>query len=156
MAELLGKVVKATVLANPVGPASPPPKKVPEGLSLERGRYLAEYVSLCWGCHTERDQKTGGLAGPRFGGSHLLEDDVDPSRIWAPPNITSDKETGKLGMMTEDQFVARLRQGRVIPNSPMPWQAFGRMSEDDLRSIYRYLTSLPPVHNDVGPPMVVK
>ena len=151
---LLGKIVKATVLANPVGPKSPPPPVAPTGLSVERGRYLAEYVSLCWACHTERDQKTGDLIGPRFGGARVFDDDFDKTRHWAPPNITSDKETGKLGMMTEDQFVARFRQGRIIPNSPMPWQAFSRMSEDDLRSIYRYLTSLPPVHNDVGPPMV--
>lgn len=56
--------------------------------------------------------------------------------------------------MTEDQFVARFRQGRVIPDSPMPWQAFSRMSEDDLRSIYRYLKSVPPVQRDNGPVMV--
>jgi hypothetical protein len=46
--------------------------------------------------------------------------------------------------MTEDQFVARFRQGRIIPGSPMPWQAFSRLAEDDLRSIYRYLKSVPP------------
>ncbi len=153
---LLGRVVKATVLATPVGPSSPPPKVAPVGLSVERGRYLAEAVSLCWACHTERDQNTGALTGPRFGGSRRLDDDFDTTRRWAPPNITADKETGRLGQMTEDQFVARLRQGRVLPGSPMPWQAFGRMTDDDLRSIYRYLTSLPPVHNDVGPPLVVK
>ncbi|HEY5415546.1 MAG TPA: hypothetical protein VIK41_12005, partial [Gemmatimonadaceae bacterium] len=63
-------------------------------------------------------------------------------------------ETGRLGKMTEDQFVARFRQGRVIPGSPMPWQAFSRIAEDDLRSIYRYLKSIPPVKRDNGPPVV--
>ena len=56
--------------------------------------------------------------------------------------------------MTEDQFVARFRQGRILPGSPMPWQAFSRMNEEDLRAVYQYLTSMPPVKNDVGPPMV--
>jgi hypothetical protein len=28
------------------------------------------------------------------------------------------------------------------------------MPEDDLRAIYRYLKSVPPVKNDVGPPVV--
>ena len=56
--------------------------------------------------------------------------------------------------MTEDQFVARFRQGRVLPGSPMPWQGFARLTEEDLRAIYRYLKSVPPVKNDVGPPMV--
>lgn len=50
--------------------------------------------------------------------------------------------------------MARFRQGRVIPGSPMPWQAFARLAADDLRAIYRYLKAVPPVKNDVGPPMV--
>ena len=57
--------------------------------------------------------------------------------------------------MNEDQFVARFRQGRLIPNSPMPWQAFSRMSEDDLRAIYRYLKTVPVVKRDNGPVMVI-
>jgi hypothetical protein len=35
----------------------------------------------------------------------------------------------------------------------MPWQGFSKMDEDDLRAIYRYLKSLPPVMNDAGPTM---
>ena len=31
---------------------------------------------------------------------------------------------------------------RVIPGSPMPWQAYARMDEDDLRAIHRYLRTL--------------
>jgi len=63
-------------------------------------------------------------------------------------------ETGRLGKMSEDQFVARFHQGRLIPGSPMPWQAFARMSDDDLRAIYRYLKSVPAVKRDNGPPVV--
>ena len=29
-----------------------------------------------------------------------------------------------------------------------------RMSDDDLRSVYRYLMTVPPVKRDNGPPMV--
>jgi hypothetical protein len=56
--------------------------------------------------------------------------------------------------MTEDQFVARFRQGRVVPGSPMPWQAFSKLNDDDLRSIYRYLRTVPAVKRDNGPVMV--
>jgi mono/diheme cytochrome c family protein len=115
-----------------------------------------ESVALCWACHTQRSQATGALTGPRFGGSTGFTESDDPRRSWSPPNITSDGETGRLGRLTEDQFVARFRQGRVIPGSPMPWQAFSRLAEDDLRSIYRYVKTVPPVKNDVGPPMVEK
>ena len=51
-------------------------------------------------------------------------------------------------------FVARFRLGRVIARSPMPWQGFRRMSDDDLRAIYRYLKTVPAVRRDVGPPEV--
>jgi len=50
--------------------------------------------------------------------------------------------------------VARFRQGRVIPGSPMPWQSFSKLNEDDLRSIYRYLKTVPAVKRDNGPVMV--
>ena len=150
----LGKVVRATVLANPVGPASPPPARAPRGASIENGRYLTESVALCWSCHTERSQVTGALTGPRFGGTTGFTEADDPAHSWSPPNITSDPETGRLGKLTEDQFVDRFRQGRLIPGSPMPWQSFSRLAEDDLRAIYRYLKSVPPVKRDVGPPVV--
>ena len=38
----------------------------------------------------------------------------------------------------------------------MPWGAFARFTDDDLRAIYRYLRSLPPTRNDVGPPVQPK
>ena len=151
---LLGKVVKATALSKPIGPSAPPPAQSPRGASVETGRYLAESVSLCWACHTKRSQMTGAITGPRFGGTTGFTESDDAERSWSPPNITSDPETGRLAQMSEDQFVARFRQGRTLPGSPMPWQAFSRLAEDDLRAIYRYLKTVPPVKNDVGPPMV--
>jgi hypothetical protein len=47
--------------------------------------------------------------------------------------------------------VARFRAGRLIPESYMPWVFFARMTDDDLRAIYRYLRSLAPVRNETGP-----
>jgi mono/diheme cytochrome c family protein len=151
---LLGKIVRATALSKPVGPSATPPARAPRGASVETGRYLVESVALCWSCHTERSQMTGALTGPRFGGTTGFTESDDPAHSWSPPNITSDPETGRLGKLTEDQFVARFRQGRVIPGSPMPWQAFSRMADEDLRAIYRYLKTVPPVKRDVGPPVV--
>jgi mono/diheme cytochrome c family protein len=153
---LLGNVVKATVLANPVGPSATPPKATPQGRSIENGRYLVESVGLCWACHTQRDMKTGALAGPRFGGASGLEEPSDPLHLWAPPNITSDSTTGRLAQLTEDEFVARFHAGRILPGSPMPWQGFQRMDEADLRAMYLYLKSVPPVTRDVGPAMTLK
>ena len=33
----------------------------------------------------------------------------------------------------------------------MPWKAFARMSDDDIRAIYRYLQTVPPTENVPGP-----
>jgi len=151
---VLGMIVKATALSKPAGPASEPPKVAPRGASVETGKYIVESVALCWACHTERNQMTGALVGPRFGGTKNFTEADDPGHSWSPPNITSDPETGRLGKMTEDQFVARFRQGRLLPGSPMPWQAFSRLTEDDLRSIHKYLMTVPPVKRDNGPPVV--
>ena len=151
---VLGKVVKATVLAKPVGPKETPLKVSPHGATIENGRYLVESVANCWACHTQRNQNTGALSGPRFGGATDFKEPSDPDHVWAPPNITSDPETGRLGKWSEDEFVARFRLGRVYPTSPMPWQALKHMDDDDLRAIYRYLKSVPPVHRDVGAPVL--
>jgi len=94
------------VLTSPVGPKSPPPKVAPRGATVENGRYLVEYVTNCWACHTERSMKTGELVGPRFGGGRF-EDEFEPEkRYWNAPNITSDK-TGKTGEWGEEAFVRR-------------------------------------------------
>jgi len=151
---ILGKVVRATVLSKPVGPSATPLAQAPHGASVETGHYLVESVALCWSCHTERSQMTGAFTGPRYGGTKGFKESYDTARTWSPPNITSDPETGRLGKMNEDQFVARFRQGRVIPGSPMPWQGFSQLNEEDLRAIYRYLRTVPAVKRDMGPPVV--
>jgi mono/diheme cytochrome c family protein len=153
---LLGMLVRATVLAKPVGPKSPPPVASPRGPTVENGRYLAGSVANCWACHTQRSPDTGALTGTLYGGATEFVDDFEPTRTWNPPNLTPAPTTGRTARFTEDEFVARFRTGRVIPGSPMPWQVFSRMNEDDLRAIYRFLRTLPPVEHDTGPPFVVK
>jgi hypothetical protein len=41
--------------------------------------------------------------------------------------------------------------GEIVPGSPMPWGAFARFTDEDVRAIYRYLRSLPPTLNRTGP-----
>jgi mono/diheme cytochrome c family protein len=152
---VLGKVVLATVLSSPVGPKSPPPKVAPRGATVENGRYLVESVTNCWACHTERSMQTGELVGPRFGGGRL-EDEFEPEkRYWNAPNLTSDK-TGKTGEWGEEAFVRRMKGGRVYELSPMPWNSFAELAEDDLRAIYRYLRTVPKVVRDSGQALVEK
>jgi cytochrome c553 len=80
-----------------------------------------------------------------------------PWGISYPANLTPDKETG-LGNWTEQQFIQALRTGKhmgqgrpILP--PMPWQSYGQMTDEDLKSLFAYLKSLPPVKNRVPEPV---
>lgn len=150
---LLGKFLGAFVL-KPEGPdGSPPAVSPPEAPTVERGEYLANRVAQCAGCHTKFNMVTMQAAGPRFAGGGDMHEPFAPDLIFVPPNLTPDPETGRLRVWTEDQFVARFHAGRQITGSPMPWEMFAQISDTDLRAIYRYLNSLPPVHT-VLPPSV--
>lgn len=150
---LLGRVVLATVLAKPEGPKEPPPAVSPRGATVENGRYLVEFVARCASCHTQRSHATGQFTGPHLAGAKGEFDDgkKHPTRMWSPQNLTSAPRTGLIARLSEDQFVARFRAGEILPGSPMPWSHFRNMDEEDLRAIYRYLKTVPPVENDPGP-----
>lgn len=150
---LFGKVL-FTYAFPPFAPrATPPPAHVPasEEPDLARGEYLADKVMLCTACHTRTDMGTFQPTGPKAGGSHPEpshgpDDDME----FVAPNLTS-HPTGVTGRLDEDAFVARFRAGRVFASSIMPWENFANVTDSDLRSVYRYLRSLPPVDADLGP-----
>lgn len=145
---LLGKALMSFAIA-PTSPATPPPAESPVGPSAERGAYLANEVSSCVACHTNRNS-TGDLVGPKFAGGQVMDIEDDPGHVFVSPNLTPDPTTGHIFSWSEEDFVARFRKGRILTAALMPWGAFGRMTDDDLRSIYRYLRSLPPAVNAVG------
>lgn len=146
---LLGKVV-ATFLVKPKGPERTPPAHAPVGPSVERGRYLVEAASDCVGCHSQRNPVDGSFSGPKLAGGGTFPIEGDTAHVLVSPNLTPDPTTGRIARWTEDQFVARFRAGRVLEKSYMPWGVLSRTSDDDLRSIYRYLQSLPPVVHETG------
>lgn len=68
-------------------------------------------------------------------------------------NLTPDPETG-LGKWTEDIFVKAIRTGKLMGTGrpimpPMPWPSLARLNDSDLRSVFLYLRTLPPVKNQV-------
>jgi mono/diheme cytochrome c family protein len=138
---LLGKAVMSFAI-EPIGPSAPPPaESPPPSPTVERGAYLVHAISNCAGCHTERSMQTGAFTGRRLAGGTPMETETDKPIPVVPPNLTADSN-GRASLWTEDEFVARFREGERIPGSPMPWVAFGRMSDDDLRAIYRYLRTV--------------
>lgn len=147
----VGKAVAAFML-KPQPPAQTPPvASPPPGATVERGDYLANAVAECHDCHTERSLVSGAFTGPAYAGGASFPVDGKPELVLTPPNLTPDPQFGRITSWTEDQFLARFRKGPLIKETIMPWNAFGRMSDDDIRAIYRYLRMLAPVNHDPGP-----
>ncbi|WP_407158660.1 c-type cytochrome [Bradyrhizobium sp. STM 3557] len=109
---------------------------------VERGRYLA-VLSDCASCHT-----VPGSNQP-FAGGRSIE---TPFGNLVAPNITPDLETG-IGSLSDEQFEAAVRKGirrdgsRLYP--AMPYNAYTKMSRDDVLAIRAYLNTLTPVRNAV-------
>lgn len=149
-----GKALMAFAI-TPTGPATAPLVMSPTGATVTRGAYLANDVSSCVSCHTDRGPD-GALVGPPFGGGQRMDVAADPTRVFVTPNLTPDAATSPVGQWSEDAFVARFTMGEQVPGTPMPWGAFARLTDEDVRAIYRYLRSLPPTHNPTGPPVQTK
>jgi mono/diheme cytochrome c family protein len=113
--------------------------------TAEYGNYLAHTVGQCNSCHTKRD-KIGRFVGEPFAGGSVwdLED-----AVYTSANLTPDDTTGRIAHWTEDIFIQRFHTGRVLEKSPMPWEAYENMNEDDLKALFRFFNSLPAVRNDI-------
>jgi mono/diheme cytochrome c family protein len=127
---------------------------MPPATDAAYGAYLAKFVSNCYGCHTDRDLKTGEFIGkPLAGGLHLEHN----GETWVPPNITHKGEGSHLNGFNQEAFVARVRSAKPSrPGSPMPWAAYATMSDDDLTAIWNYIQSVPSVSQDTGPVFVAE
>lgn len=146
----LGKALMAFAI-EPVGPSGPVPESVTPAASAEYGKYLVHSVANCYGCHTDRDLKTGAFIGePMAGGLHLDH----RGTTYVVPNITPGGEGSRIKDMTLESFKMRLRSGAPsAKGSPMPWAPFKSLSDQDLDAIWAYLQSVPKVDKDVGPPI---
>jgi cytochrome c553 len=101
-----------------------------------------------------------GVIGPNGWGALASNDFtawVGPWGVSYARNLTPDEATG-IGSWTEEMFIKTIRDGKhqgegrpLLP--PMPWPEYRRMSDDDLKAIFAYLKSLPPVSNPVPEPI---
>lgn len=90
--------------------------------------------------------------------SHNLTTFVGPWGVSFAANLTSDA-TG-IGNWTEGQFINAIRHGKYkgLENSrpllpPMPWAMYKNATDEDLKAIFAYLKSTPPVQNRVPGPI---
>src|SRR5579883_2604933 len=135
--------------------AAPPIKTVAiTPARLERGKYLFEVVADCDGCHSLRDFKRfGGPVMPHGRGiGNVMPAEMELPGTISAPNITPDRETG-LGKWTDGEKIRAIREGigrdgRVL-FPMMPYQAYRKMSDEDVESLVAYLNSLEPVRHAV-------
>jgi hypothetical protein len=149
---------------------------------IQRGEYLVTMIG-CADCHSPKrmgergpevipELNLSGYPGERpmqvvstdalKKGWGLLNGDltsfVGPWGQSFAANLTSDP-TG-IGNWTEEQFKKALTQGKymgidggrtLLP--PMPWQNWAKMKDEDVKAIFLYLKSTPPVKNVVPAPI---
>ena len=148
----------------------------------EHGKYLVNAVAGCNDCHTPWKM---GPQGPepdmtRMLSGHPAEMTLPPAPKLTMPwmagiaatftafsgpwgvsyaaNLTPDS-TG-LATWDETTFMLAIRNGKHIGNGrpilpPMPWQNFKNMTDDDLKAIFAYLRTIPPVKNKVPDPILL-
>lgn len=144
---------------------------------VKRGEYLVT-VAVCHDCHTPLVMGPEGpepdMTRALSGHPQDLPVGDPPARpaeagiwLWAPHNtaffsdagtayainLTPDENTGT-GIWTEEIFINTLRSGRhwgvsrpILP--PMPWPYFRQMTDEDLKAIWAYLRTVPPISNRV-------
>lgn len=138
-------------------PAAPSHRPVPPASDrVAYGEYLVN-AAVCSDCHTPMDDQGQPLPGRTLaGGTPFMPGGIG---LVHSANITPDAATG-IGAWTEEQFLEKFRAFRGAPartlagderlqNTEMPWGNYAGMTDDDLRAIYAYLRSLPPVVNRV-------
>lgn len=129
------------------------PIRPPESNAVEYGKYLASMAS-CTFCHTPQAHGSPVMSRWLAGGHEF----PFPEGTHHSANITMDKETG-IGLWSEEQFVAKFKQyanvdslatvKNISQNTVMPWNMYAGMKESDLKAIFAYLQSQPPVRNKV-------
>ena len=140
-----------------------PPRSVhaeSEEQMIARGRYIATAIQGC-GCHT-REKPDGskdenwhyaGAPNPAPAGGPPANAGWSSSRwkkVYAR-NITPDPETG-IGKWSEANFFRAMKagitpDGRVL-DAQMPWDAFQKITDRDLRSLWSYLKTIKPIKNN--------
>jgi mono/diheme cytochrome c family protein len=146
---LLPKTMLPEVVKGSLPPHQPLDASVPEPDKLNpiaRGEYLAT-LGNCVSCHTPMTRNGQPITELAFAGGLPLK---GPWGEVTSLNITPD--ASGISYYDEAMFIRTLRTGQVGArklNSIMPWGYFRNMTDEDLKAIFAYLRTLPPVQHRI-------
>ncbi len=174
-------VLTFVVLLTACDENQPEKKVLSEKEMIERGKYLVT-AGGCHDCHSPKVFGPQGpkIDETKILSGHPAEmklSEFDPAILepgkyilftqdvtaaigpWGASfaaNLTPDNETG-IGTWQPEMFINALRTGKhlgagrpILP--PMPWEMIGKLTDEDLKAVFAYLKSIPPVKNKVPDP----
>ena len=103
-------------------------------ISVEEGKRVA-IIGGCHDCHTDGYAQSGGVIDPAKALTGSIVGFQGPWGTTYPANLRV-----TLSKMSEDDFVIYAHNLKTRP--PMPWFGVNAMTENELRSFYRYVGSL--------------
>lgn len=119
---------------------------------IERGRYLANSVSVCMDCHSKRDwtKFSGPLAEGTLGmGGDIFDQSVGMPGVFYARNITP----AGISRYTDGELFRLITSGVTKEGRAMfplmPYLYYGRMDKEDIYSIIAYVRGLPAIENNV-------
>jgi cytochrome c553 len=172
--------LSACTQAPPSETVAEAPAAVPAETPAERGAVLVQ-VGGCHDCHTNKvngapdmsnklaghpqDVKITELYKPAAGTPWTIATN-DTLTAWSGPwgisfaaNLTPDADTGlRASAWSEEAFLRAMKTGKHIGTGrdilpPMPWFMYAELSDEDLKAIWAYLMTLPPIKNEVADPI---
>jgi mono/diheme cytochrome c family protein len=115
---------------------------------IQRGKYLANHVTVCIDCHSTRDWSK--FSGPIIKGTEGRGGDVFDERMGFPGTFYARNITPhNLGDWTDGDIYRTITTGVSKDGAPlfpvMPYGAYGRMDPDDVKAIIAYIRTLEPL-----------
>jgi mono/diheme cytochrome c family protein len=127
-------------------------ERTPERIA--RGRYLANFVTVCIDCHSKRDWTK--FAGPLIPGTEGMGGEVFDEKSGGVPGSVVAGNITPAGIRgySDGELLRSMTMGVTNTNRPlfplMPYRGYAQLTQEDAYAIVAYLRTLPEIDNRVG------